>query len=90
MTEPNTVGLGRTLTGLLLGLLIGIIGTVGVGWWWMTSHSGESMAEVHSGHEMTTEEDDILHWTCGMHPQIVQDEPGTCPVCGMDLVEKKK
>ncbi len=24
-------------------------------------------------------------WTCGMHPQVVQDEPGTCPICGMDL-----
>jgi Cu(I)/Ag(I) efflux system membrane fusion protein len=23
-----------------------------------------------------------------MHPQIVKDEPGTCPICGMDLVEK--
>jgi multidrug efflux pump subunit AcrA (membrane-fusion protein) len=21
----------------------------------------------------------------GMHPQIIQDEPGTCPICGMDL-----
>ena len=21
----------------------------------------------------------------GMHPEIVQDEPGTCPICGMDL-----
>ncbi len=29
-------------------------------------------------------------WTCPMHPQIVQDGPGTCPICGMDLVEKKK
>ncbi|NLV31501.1 MAG: efflux RND transporter periplasmic adaptor subunit [Acidobacteria bacterium] len=25
-------------------------------------------------------------WTCGMHPQVIQDEPGTCPICGMDLV----
>lgn len=25
-------------------------------------------------------------WTCGMHPQIVQDHPGQCPICGMDLV----
>ena len=24
-------------------------------------------------------------YTCGMHPEIVQDEPGTCPVCGMKL-----
>jgi Cu(I)/Ag(I) efflux system membrane fusion protein len=25
-------------------------------------------------------------WTCSMHPQIVQDHPGTCPICGMTLV----
>jgi len=24
-------------------------------------------------------------YTCGMHPQVVQDGPGTCPICGMDL-----
>ncbi len=24
-------------------------------------------------------------WTCGMHPQVVQSEPGACPICGMDL-----
>ncbi len=25
-------------------------------------------------------------YTCPMHPQIIQDEPGSCPICGMDLV----
>ena len=25
-------------------------------------------------------------WTCPMHPQILQSEPGQCPICGMDLV----
>ncbi len=24
-------------------------------------------------------------YTCGMHPNVVQDHPGTCPICGMDL-----
>ncbi len=28
------------------------------------------------------------YWSCGMHPHIVEDGPGTCPICGMDLVEK--
>jgi Cu(I)/Ag(I) efflux system membrane fusion protein/cobalt-zinc-cadmium efflux system membrane fusion protein len=28
-------------------------------------------------------------WTCPMHPQIAEDQPGTCPICGMDLVGKK-
>ena len=25
-------------------------------------------------------------YTCPMHPQIIQDKPGSCPICGMDLV----
>lgn len=27
-------------------------------------------------------------YTCPMHPQIIQDRPGQCPICGMDLVKK--
>jgi Cu(I)/Ag(I) efflux system membrane fusion protein len=25
-------------------------------------------------------------YVCPMHPQIIRDEPGSCPICGMDLV----
>jgi Cu(I)/Ag(I) efflux system membrane fusion protein/cobalt-zinc-cadmium efflux system membrane fusion protein len=25
-------------------------------------------------------------WTCGMHPQVIQEEPGLCPICNMNLV----
>lgn len=25
-------------------------------------------------------------WTCSMHPQVRQDKPGNCPICGMPLV----
>jgi RND family efflux transporter MFP subunit len=28
-------------------------------------------------------------WTCGMHPQVIQDHPGNCPICGMKLVPVK-
>jgi Cu(I)/Ag(I) efflux system membrane fusion protein len=27
-------------------------------------------------------------YVCPMHPQIVRDQPGSCPICGMDLVLK--
>jgi P-type Cu+ transporter len=27
-------------------------------------------------------------WTCPMHPEIVRDEPGSCPLCGMALEPK--
>lgn len=29
-------------------------------------------------------------YTCPMHPQVIQDKPGTCPMCGMDLVKVDK
>ncbi|TYZ07218.1 efflux RND transporter periplasmic adaptor subunit [Hymenobacter lutimineralis] len=29
-------------------------------------------------------------YTCPMHPQIIRDKPGQCPICGMDLVKKPK
>jgi len=28
-------------------------------------------------------------YVCPMHPQIVRDEPGSCPICGMDLVARR-
>ena len=27
----------------------------------------------------------VRKWTCPMHPDIVRDQPGSCPVCGMAL-----
>jgi Cu(I)/Ag(I) efflux system membrane fusion protein len=27
---------------------------------------------------------------CPMHPQVVRDEPGSCPICGMPLTKRKK
>jgi len=27
----------------------------------------------------------VTRWTCPMHPEIVQDHPGSCPLCGMAL-----
>lgn len=37
------------------------------------------------------QETDVFY-TCSMHPQIMQNTPGDCPICGMELikVEKKK
>ena len=30
------------------------------------------------------------YYTCVMHPQIHQDNPGKCPICGMTLIKKGK
>ncbi len=37
-----------------------------------------------------SEEESANLWTCGMHPEVLLDEPGQCPKCGMDLVPVKQ
>jgi len=39
------------------------------------------MAEGRASHEPSGQ-----LWTCGMHPQVIMQQPGTCPICGMNLV----
>src|SRR5581483_7219238 len=29
-----------------------------------------------------------IEYYCPMHPQVVQDEPGSCPICGMPLAKR--
>lgn len=31
-------------------------------------------------------EAEMAQYTCPMHPDVISDEPGTCPECGMELV----
>jgi Cu(I)/Ag(I) efflux system membrane fusion protein len=31
-----------------------------------------------------------FEYYCPMHPQVVRDEPGSCPICGMPLSKRKK
>lgn len=30
------------------------------------------------------------YYTCSMHPQVMQETPGKCPICGMELILVKK
>ena len=29
-------------------------------------------------------------YTCVMHPEVIQDSPGSCPICNMKLVKKSE
>jgi membrane fusion protein, copper/silver efflux system len=45
---------------------------------------GESSTNEETAHKHSENVAEI--WTCSMHPQIQQDGPGQCPLCGMDLI----
>lgn len=62
-----------------------------------SNHHGHTKDEKHTGQEEQPapvinikEAKGFQKYTCPMHPQIVQDEPGKCPLCGMTLVPLSK
>ncbi|MBN1543433.1 efflux RND transporter periplasmic adaptor subunit [candidate division KSB1 bacterium] len=62
------------ITALALGVLLGRL--------WFSGSAGQPASAPDSA--VTTSEKSL--WTCSMHPQIRQSEPGDCPICGMDLI----
>ena len=52
------------------------------------------LQEIFSGeHQLVAvrgEDGDIEYWTCTMHPSVRMRDPGTCPICAMDLVPVMK
>jgi Cu(I)/Ag(I) efflux system membrane fusion protein len=78
MDTKNSLSNNYLKAGLLIfaGIFLG---------WLFFHNSGSTPANVETEvHEHSESEKTI--WTCSMHPQIRKDEPGDCPICGMDLI----
>ncbi|MAY21211.1 MAG: efflux transporter periplasmic adaptor subunit [Flavobacteriaceae bacterium] len=70
--KKNIIYIGvAVVLGLLAGYLI-----------FGTSSEGNTKDEHDHSEEIASNQ----MWTCSMHPQIMQPEPGDCPICGMDLI----
>ena len=74
MKNINKTTVIIAISTLAIGLLLG---------WIIFGRSNENQTNEHN-HSTTAESETI--WTCSMHPQIRQNEPGDCPLCGMDLI----
>src|SRR5258705_1239037 len=47
------------------------------------------IATITSALMAQTPKPEAMHYTCVMHPEVVQDHSGKCPKCGMELVPAK-
>jgi len=66
---------------------------VGLGYFLARGVGGTSAPRARSENTKTattTGESGPSLWTCSMHPQIRQPNPGDCPICGMDLIPVAK
>lgn len=55
-----------------------------LGWIFFHNSAPEKSGTTTEVHDHAAEGKEV--WTCSMHPQIRKDEPGDCPICGMDLI----
>ena len=70
---------------IILIVIATLIVGAGIGWILKPAGSNSTDTETHDHLGETTDE----IWTCSMHPQIRQSEPGHCPICGMELIPLK-
>jgi membrane fusion protein, copper/silver efflux system len=74
----------RRLTPFVVVLLVGLfLGSTLLGRG--TPPAGDGQDGIHAGYGHDDGADGV-EWTCSMHPQIRQPGPGSCPICGMDLI----
>ena len=61
--------------------LVIILVAIAAGGGWFLWHNRE-------GRKTTAQAPVKQLYTCSMHPYIIKDKPGLCPVCGMELIKK--
>jgi membrane fusion protein, copper/silver efflux system len=71
----NRIHLRTLIPGTLL-LLAGLF----LGWLFFAGGGNGAHDHAHAAEESET------IWTCSMHPNVRQPEPGLCPICAMDLI----
>ncbi len=78
---------------LYLWILAGVIIAAIVGNWIAVQTYHQHLVELAGPEQSHADEgngtDSKTQYTCGMHPMIVTDEPGLCPICNMDLTPIK-
>jgi len=63
---------------LKFAILFLVVVSVGIGTYFFAIKSNNHLEMEHQKE----------FYTCSMHPQIIKDKPGNCPICGMTLVKK--
>lgn len=63
-------------------ILTTLVAGIFLGWLFFRS-PGDASSETSA----SAEEAKATVWTCSMHPSVRSNEPGDCPICGMDLIK---
>jgi RND family efflux transporter MFP subunit len=68
-------------------LALALAAALGAGYYFGSARHSELVGSAPRLSDQEPEEK--VKYTCGMHPFIIQDGPGLCPICGMQLTPMK-
>lgn len=89
-SETTTSRLHQLLHSTLVrGITLLAVFAIGFGVHWLMSGVDEQPDRTADS-QTDSKPDDVDFWTCSMHPQVHLPEPGTCPLCPMDLIPVRK
>ncbi len=74
-------------------VMILVVTALLVGYWDTIQNYYERWQRERTSDGVSQQEEVVqseFEYYCGMHPFVVRDRPGKCPICGMDLVQRKK
>ena len=86
MTENRKYMCGSKLVFILL-IAFSLVAGIGIGLF-IRGSNNDIHAVAHVDNEKKGE--NILLWTCSMHPHIKKEGPGLCPICRMELTPMKE
>ena len=64
--------------------VVGVVALFGAGGWWLAQSDAPHKHQL----EKRMSAKGKTYYSCSMHPQVRQDEPGSCPICGMKLTQR--
>ncbi len=79
---------GRTFRRVAVGLSMLIVAIAGLAagvFWHERIRGWIGRPQAPGAASQSTDQPASQLWTCGMHPQVIQDKPGDCPICHMKL-----
>lgn len=71
-------------------LMVALLGLTGGGSYWIGQRQAAAPVTLDGLAPQTGAAASKHAYVCPMHPHIVQGQPGTCPLCGMDLTALKE
>ncbi len=86
----NTAAVTKVVLARLRFLSVFIIAGLIVGYWDNIKNHVDKWTRPAVAPDAVALAHSDTEYYCSMHPNIIRDEPGNCPVCGMPLVKRKK